>query len=74
VTLYLDADLVAYFKERASQPNAAPYQSQINHELRRIMEEDGRSEIDYRALLRNQTFIAAVAEKVQEYQGDRVKG
>jgi uncharacterized protein (DUF4415 family) len=37
VTLYLDGDVVEYFKRRASEENAAPYQAQINSELRRIM-------------------------------------
>ena len=38
ITINLDADVLEYFKERASEPNAAPYQTQINYELRRIMQ------------------------------------
>ena len=38
VTMYLDADVLEYFKGRAAQPNAAPYQTQINGELRAVME------------------------------------
>src|SRR5262245_20620571 len=38
ISIYLDADVLAYFRARAAQPNAAPYQTQINNELRAIME------------------------------------
>jgi uncharacterized protein (DUF4415 family) len=68
VTLYLDSDIVAYFKQRAAQPNAAPYQTQINNELRTVMEGELSATAEYASLLENPIFIAAVAEKVQEYQ------
>jgi uncharacterized protein (DUF4415 family) len=42
ISMYLDADIVQYFRTRADVPNAAPYQTQINNELRRIMENDSR--------------------------------
>jgi hypothetical protein len=65
VTLYLDGDVVEYFKRRASEPNAAPYQTQINSELRRIMEsEPGDSR--YRELVENDAFISAVAERLAQ--------
>lgn len=69
VTIYLDSDLLHYFKERAAQPNAAPYQTQINQELRAIMERDAPPApvVDYMQLIQNKKFIAAIAEKVQEY-------
>lgn len=38
VTIYLDLDVLNYFKACAAQPNAAPYQTQINSELRNILE------------------------------------
>jgi uncharacterized protein (DUF4415 family) len=64
VTMYLDLDVLNYFKERASQPNAAPYQTQINNELRALME---RTEGDpYAALLNDERFISAVAARVKE--------
>ncbi len=40
ISIYLDADVLAYFRARAAQPNAAPYQTQINNELRAIMERE----------------------------------
>src|SRR6266480_1754996 len=38
VTMYLDADILEYFKKRASEAHAARYQTQINNELRAVME------------------------------------
>lgn len=64
VTMYIDADVLEYFKERAAQPNAAPYQTQINSELRTIMERKGDSQ--YASLIEDDRFINAVAERVQE--------
>lgn len=40
ISIYLDADVLAYFRARAAQPHAAPYQTQINNELRAIMERE----------------------------------
>ena len=65
ISLYLDSDILAYFRERAEQPNAAPYQTQINNELRRIMENDSREiksiEND---ILNNEEFLRALKEKL----------
>lgn len=73
VTLYLDKDVLYYFKERAAQPNAAAYQTQINQELRAVMERDASPAptVDYMQLIQNKKFIAAIAEKVQEYTVNR---
>ena len=71
VTLYLDSDVLDYFKQRAKQPNTAPYQTQINHALRLVMEREKSTEVDYASLLENPQFIAAVAEKVQAYQTEQ---
>lgn len=40
ITIYLDQDILSHFRTRATQPNAAPYQTQINNVLRQIMEQD----------------------------------
>ena len=70
VTMYLDADVLEYFKGRAAQPNAAPYQTQINGELRTIMERsDGGG--SYSSLVNDDRFIAAVAERVQGRRAKR---
>ncbi len=70
VTLYLDSDVLAFFKQRAAEPFAAPYQTQINNELRGVMERQAEPVLglDYSKLLQNRGFIAALAEKVEEYR------
>ena len=65
ISLYLDADILQYFRARAEPPNAAPYQTQINHELRKIMEAGatgkGTLEPD---ILHNEAFLRALKEKL----------
>jgi len=65
VSMYLDADILEYFRQRAAPPHAAPYQTQINNELRKIMETDapgnGNLEND---LLNNQEFLRALKKKL----------
>jgi uncharacterized protein (DUF4415 family) len=73
VTLYLDSDVLAYFKKRAEQPHAAPYQTQINNELRAVME-PGKNEPEWSVfyarffsfLIEDKKFIKAVAEEVSK--------
>ncbi len=38
ITMYLDSDVLSFFKKRAEGAHSAPYQTQINAELRKIME------------------------------------
>jgi uncharacterized protein (DUF4415 family) len=71
VNLYLDVDVVAYFKARAGKPHAAPYQTQINQTLREAMQRDlagqarERSTAELRAaLLKDEEFIKALAERI----------
>jgi uncharacterized protein (DUF4415 family) len=52
VNMYLDLDVVEFFKKRALQAGASPYQTQINAELRRIIEEAQASKLDPVAALR----------------------
>ena len=70
VTMYLDLDVLNYFKERAAAANAAPYQTQINSELRRIMEQNDNG-APYSSLLDDDRFIAAIAERVQAHRKPR---
>ena len=64
VTIYLDADVLDYFKGRAAQPNAAPYQTQINSELRKVLERDSGE--PYSALIADERFIEAVAARIRK--------
>ena len=52
VNIYLDLDVVEFFKKRALEPGTAPYQTQINAELRRTIEEAQTSQSDPLAALR----------------------
>lgn len=40
VSMTLDADVLEYFKERASRPGALPYQTQINQALRDLIDQE----------------------------------
>ncbi len=65
ISMYLDADVVEYFRNRAEPPHAAPYQTQINNELRRIMENnsaDAASKLN--DILNNEEFLRALKEKL----------
>ena len=65
VTMYLDADVLEYFKQRATRPHAAPYQTQINSELRNVMEQKDNGS-RYSSLVEDEGFISAVAARVRE--------
>ncbi len=66
VSMYVDADVLKYFKERAEQPNAAPYQTQINSELRRVMENGSveTASVD-RDILNDKKFLKALKKKLE---------
>ncbi|MDQ3088014.1 MAG: BrnA antitoxin family protein [Acidobacteriota bacterium] len=70
VTLRLDLDVLEHFKKRASPTTSAPYQTQINAELRKIMEKDLSDEVleinkHIEILMTNKEFIRAVAEQLK---------
>jgi uncharacterized protein (DUF4415 family) len=66
VSIYLDGDVVGYFRQRAEQPNAAPYQTQINNELRRIMEgESTKATLGTDDILNNEMFLKALKKKLE---------
>lgn len=66
VSMYIDADILEHFKNRADQPNAAPYQTQINSELRRTME-NGSAETATveQGFLNNKKFLKALKKKLE---------
>lgn len=66
ISLYLDKDILEYFRQRAESPDAAPYQTQINHELRRVMENDSREiQSIENDILNNEEFLRALKEKLE---------
>ena len=65
ITMYLDADVLAYFRDRAEQPNAAPYQTQINNELRSLMETGFADTPGVKdQLLNNNKFLRALKKRL----------
>ncbi len=65
ISLYLDGDILEYFKKRAEPPHTAPYQTQINNELRRIMENDSTNAASLgNDILNNEEFLRALKEKL----------
>ena len=66
ISMYLDADILKYFRARAEPPDAAPYQTQINNELRRVMEADtnGKAKLDS-SILDDTEFLRALKEKLE---------
>lgn len=70
VTIWLDAEVVSYFKKRAAEPNAAPYQTQINNELKRVMQSEETDfqplSLDFDALVNNAEFLEAITERVSK--------
>ena len=66
VSIYLDEVVVEHFRQRAESPNAAPYQTQINNELRRIVEADtnGKAKLEP-SILDDTEFLRALKEKLE---------
>jgi len=66
ISLYIDGDILEYFKKRAEPSHAAPYQTQINNELRRVMENDSPdAESLEKDILNNEEFLRALKEKLE---------
>jgi BrnA antitoxin of type II toxin-antitoxin system len=77
ITIKIDADILEFFKKRASQTNSAPYQTQINQELRAIIESGKKAKvkskqvkIDTKQLLADKKFIKALAEEIKKNLGN----
>ena len=65
ISLYLDGDVLEYFKQRAKSSHAAPYQTQINNELRRVMENNSPDAASLeKDILNNEGFLRALKEKL----------
>ena len=71
INICVDSDILQHFRHRAENPNSAPYQTQINNELRAIMERDlaqEKTEMNATAkkLLEDDDFLKALSEKLKE--------
>ena len=71
IHIKLDADIIEFFKARASEPNAAPYQTQINNALREFIEKGAQQgperlvEAVAGRLLHDPAFIQSVRSKTR---------
>lgn len=66
VSIYLDSDVVQYFRGRADQANAAPYQTQINNELRKVMESGSVDTASVESVILNdKKFLKALKKKLE---------
>ncbi len=67
VTILLDADVVDFYKEQAAKLGNLPYQTQINQELRKAMENAKKpvSEVVTVEMLENPQFLANLADKLK---------
>jgi uncharacterized protein (DUF4415 family) len=65
ITILLDQDVLQYFKARAAQPGAEPYQTQINRALRDSMAQGSPTGNEH--LLTDERLITRLAERVAAY-------
>lgn len=70
INIWLDDDVVAEFKTRAEQSNAAPYQTQINQTLREALGANvptSKQKNLTAPAIDNPQFIQQLSEKIGEY-------
>src|SRR5438094_514028 len=73
IHIKLAADIIDFFKARASEPNAAPYQTQINHALREVVQRRASQTPEQLVqafasrLLRDSGFIESVRGKTKRH-------
>ena len=72
ITIFLDNDILKFFKARAAKPGTGPYQTQINRALREYMERGDGPKGD--ALMDDDGFIGRLAERVAVYSARKRKG
>ncbi len=68
ISIYLDADVLDFFKEQVAKSNSAPYETQINNELRAAMERKQRAqgEVVTLTMLENPEFLSTLAERFKK--------
>ena len=65
ITIMLDLDVLDFFKRKAAEPGAQPYQTQINQALR---EYAALSQPSFeKSLLDDEGFISRVSERIAAY-------
>ena len=70
ITIFIDNDILKFFKARASKRGKPPYQTQINQALREYMEDSGPPAKGSRA---DDKLISHLAERIAEYAAAKRK-
>jgi len=70
ITIFIDNDILKFFKARAAKRGKPPYQTQINQALREYMEGSGPSG---KGGLSEDKLISHLAERVAEYSAAKRK-
>ena len=70
ITIFIDNDILKFFKARASKRGQPPYQTQMNRALREYME---GSRPASKGDLDDPNFISHLAERVAEYSSAKRK-
>lgn len=77
ISICVENEILEFFKKRAEKPDAAPYQTQINNELRKIMEREKKKiefqvkssedqEIDFKKeILRDKSFLIELKDTLE---------
>ena len=70
ITIFIDNDILKFFKARAAKRGKPPYQTQINQALREYMDTSGPSG---KGSLSDHKLISHLAERVAEYSAAKRK-
>jgi len=70
ITIFIDNDILKFFKVRAATRGKPPYQTQINQALREYMES---SQPPGKGGLSDDKLISHLAERVAEYSAAKLK-
>ena len=65
ITIFIDLDILNFFRARAAKRGKPPYQTQINQALREYME--GSPPPGKGALVTDEKLISRLAERIAEY-------
>ena len=66
VFIRLDPAILDFFKARAGEPGALPYQTQINQALHEYIASHGDDDAIIQKLIANEKLIAAIAKRVRD--------
>jgi len=70
ITIFIDNDILKFFKARAAKRGTPPYQTQINRALREYMEGSGPQG---KGGLSDHKLISHLAERIAEYSAAKRK-